>query len=354
MLIKIKNAIRKKIVNSIREKIKKNVARVPYNKNAIFNDKGLPIACGAYRFISNEGNTGLAGLRHDPSLKALLRMLSFTAAGGKLIYLPMYAGIPTPENVEMYSIIGHATDTPVDYLKKARTINIVNGDFVPPGRFYPMPDVEKKYDFLIATWAGDILHKHWDLVMEMLPLLCDNHKLCLIVYKGNIKDSEREIINKFIKNGNLFLIEKWTTKEEFPIRLNESRILIVPSEWDNKPRILDQALLCDIPIVVNENIYGGRKFINEKTGYLGAPHDLANVSLRLLKNLNEKKHTRSWYLENHGPYNAAIKLTKLVNETFNADFKLIYEDKRKFLFEKEYIKRIGMSQKLEDYLLSIL
>lgn len=354
MLKKIKTATREKIVDMLRKKIKKNVVKIPYNKNIIFNDRGLPNDCGVYKFISKEGNTGLVGVKHDPSLKALFRMLSFTAAGGKLIYLPMYAGIPTEENVEMYSIIGHATDTPADYLKKAKTINIVNGDFVPPGRFYPMPDIEKKYDFLIATWAGDIIHKHWDLVMEMIPTLCENHKLCLIVYKGRIKSDEREIINKFIKTENLILLERWTTKDEFPILLNESRILIVPSEWDNKPRVLDQALLCDVPVVVNKNIYGGHKFITEKTGCSALPHELGNASLALLQNSAGKIQTRAWYLENHGPYNAAIKLTKLVNETFNADFKLIYEDKRKFLFEKEYIKEIGMSQKLEDYLLSIV
>lgn len=331
------------------EKIKINVSNLPYNKSAVFNFNSLEKTSGVHKLCSEKGEVGLVSVIHTPSFKALKRMTDFTKKGGKFIYLPMFAGIPLPDEAPMYSIISHATPKPAEYLKKSNTINVSTTDFLPIGRFYPMPDVEKKYDFFIVTWAGDIKHKRWDLVVQLIEELCPQYKLCVLAYKGTPSRDEQNIINEFVDKGNLTFITKWISKENFPIIMNSAKVLIVPSEWDNHPRIMDQALLCNIPIVVNKNIYGGQKLINKSTGILSSPEDLSKNAEIVLKELTGKAKTREWYLDNYGPYNATIKLTACINEVFGTKFKIVYEEGREFMFEEDYIIKCGLPESIQNY-----
>ncbi len=42
------------------------------------------------------------------------------------------------------------------------------------------------------------------------------------------------------------------------------------------PRVITEALLTDLPILVNENILGGWKYVNEKTGvFFRDEHDIS-------------------------------------------------------------------------------
>lgn len=160
--------------------------------------------------------------------------------------MPMWAGLPKPEEVKMYSGAGYATLSPAEYLKAIPTTSLSLTDFLPIGRFCPL-NMDKEYDFMIVTWAGDIKHKRWG----------PSFKMVVIAYKGNIYRKELNIINKYKENGQLTFINFLVSKDEFPKILNQSKVMVVPSEWDNHPRIMDQALLCNVPLAVNINIYGG-------------------------------------------------------------------------------------------------
>ena len=50
---------------------------------------------------------------------------------------------------------------------------------------------------------------------------------------------------------------------------NQSKFILVPNQTDASPRILTEALCCDLPALVNYNILGGWKYIEpDSSGYL--------------------------------------------------------------------------------------
>ena len=66
-------------------------------------------------------------------------------------------------------------------------------------------------------------------------------------------------------NGNLEIkgFQKYWT---FIKILKSCRFLFLPNVYDASPRILSEALACDVPAIVNKNILGGWKYINNQTG----------------------------------------------------------------------------------------
>ena len=129
----------------------KYVEQLPYNPKAGINRKLVEGASGVTPLrTDNDKDIGLAQIRRTPTLKAYLAILYFVNKGGKLIYMPMWAGLPRPEEVKMYSGAGYATLEPPDYLKVIPTIPLSLTDFLPIGRFYPL-NIGKKYDFIIVT-----------------------------------------------------------------------------------------------------------------------------------------------------------------------------------------------------------
>ncbi len=340
-------------LNRIKQRITQNVNTIDYNPKAIFNSEGLESNCGVLRMYSEKGACGLCNVIHTPTEKAYSRLLEFTGNGGKLIYMPMLAGLPEKEDAPMYSLIGYATAEPADYLKEYNLTEVFDGCFLPIGRFYPVPGTLKKFDFLIVTWAGDIKHKRWDLVPGLIKKLCPEHTMCIIAYKGVPSRAESDIIDKYTRNGKLVFINEWVPKDEYPALLNSSRVMIIPSEWDNKPRIMDQALLCNIPLAVNSNIYGGSRLITPETGKLAPPESLADRAKEVLASLAGKTVTRDWYLENHGPYNATLELVERVNEIFDTDHKVLYSEGKKFMFLKKYVINCKIPKEQEKYFLSL-
>jgi hypothetical protein len=219
---------------------------------------------------------------------------------------------------------------------------------LPIGRFNPKA-VEKEYDFLIITWARDVYHKRWDIVLELIEKLCPKYKMCVLAYEGSPSKKDLMIIKKYEKIGQLKFINKWVKKEEFPLLMEKCRVLIVPNEVDNQPRIIDQALLLNIPLAVNENLYGGKKLISERTGKFSPPAKLAECAEWVLRNLAGKTETRSWYLKNYGPYNAARKYTAFINKVFGTDYRLVCMEDSGFMFTPEYMNSIvGLPENYQD------
>ncbi len=336
-------------IKSIIRLIKKNVAEKPYESNVTYYFESTIPNTGVFEALSDKGKCGLAIIKYTPPLQTYKKLEAFTRLGGKLIYLPIWPGLPRANEVSMYSLIGYATRKPAHYLLKTNTINLTSTDFAPMGRFHPIQNIEKKYDFFIVTWAGDITHKRWDLVVKIIPKICEKYKMCVLAYKGTPSKKDLRIISKYEQKGNLKFINEFVPKDQFVTLLNSSKVMIIPNEWDNHSRIMDQALLCNVPLVVNKNIYGGVKLITNSTGVLSEPENLAIDAIQLLGRMKENLETRSWYLEQFGSYSSAIRFTKVINKIFNTDYKIIFDKDLKFIFKEEYIKKCAIPETISSY-----
>merc|ERR1711948_193934 len=75
------------------------------------------------------------------------------------------------------------------------------------------------------------------------------------------------------------------SQEEYFNYLKQSRFAFLPQVHDASPRVITQALSLDIPLLMNDNIIGGWKYLNHKTGEFF--HDMSDfrASLkRILRN----------------------------------------------------------------------
>ena len=336
------------------QRIAHTVKAISFNPKAIFPSDFKFKGSGLCRIVACRPKDkypaliGIVQIKNRLTKKALKEAYSFAKKGGKFVAIPTYPGIPTRQQVKICSFSGYTTFKPAGYLKKIPHIPLGVTDFLPIGRFNPKA-IKKEYDFLIITWARDIYHKRWDITLKLIEELCPKHKMCVLAYTGSPAKQDLPIIKKYENKGQLKFINQWVSKEEFPVLMQKCRVLIVPSEKDNQPRIMDQALLLNIPLAVNENIYGGKKLICEKTGRLSSPENLAECAKWVLQNLAGKTETRSWYLKHYGPYNAARHFTAFINKVFGANYRLICVEGVEFMFTSEYINSIvGLPEEYQD------
>ena len=337
------------------QKISHIVKNTHFNQKAVFpsdfeiGNSGLCrlVACGPKDEFPV--SIGIAQVKGRLTKMALREAYSFAKKGGKFICIPTRSGIPNKQQIKICFLAGYTTLKPANHLKQIPNIPLGMTDFLPIGRFYPLPNIRKKYDFFMVTWARDIRHKRWDIVVQLIEELCPNYKICVVAYKGIPSRRDFNIINKFVKKRNLTFINKWVSKKDFPVLMNSSKVLIVPSEWDNQPRIMDQALLCNIPLAVNEDLSGGKKLICERTGKLASSNNLVECSKKVLQNLAGKTETRSWYLQHFGPYNAARRYTTFINKVFGTNYRLVCMEGYEFMFTSKYMDSInGLPEDYKD------
>jgi hypothetical protein len=94
-------------------------------------------------------------------------------------------------------------------------------------------------------------------------------------------------------------------------RLGECRYLIIFSRYDASPRIIMDALISDIPVLLNESILGGWKYINKDTGKLFF-HD-ADVRRTVTEFTAGRYAPRKWIDANHDVRRSQAALARAVN-----------------------------------------
>ena len=124
----------------------------------------------------------------------------------------------------------------------------------------------------------------------------------------------------------------WTNNETEYNTANKqykkSKFVVVPNTVDASPRILTEALCYNLPCLVNYNILGGWKYVNEQTGeFFHDENDIEEQAKKLMNNLN-KYEPQKYFLNNHGKHKegkeflAFIKriIPKLKNKMENLEY----------------------------------
>ena len=101
--------------------------------------------------------------------------------------------------------------------------------------------------------------------------------------------------------------------------LKQSRFSFLPQVHDASPRVSTQALSHDVPFLMNANIKGGWKYMDQKTGEFF--HDMSNfrTSLeKIIKNADVPYHyePRKWITEHQGNERAGKRLYEFVRDNF--------------------------------------
>jgi GR25 family glycosyltransferase involved in LPS biosynthesis len=199
-------------------------------------------------------------------------------------------------------------------LDKVPTIDIAESDFKHKEWYTPSPDL-KEYDFIYSCAKDDdacsdgwqAYNRNWSLFKKVMPILFGKYKLKgLLVGRKNC-----DIDEKYKKYATVTdFLPYW----DFIDKMKKSRFIMIPNYSDASPRVITEALALDLPVLMNRNIYGGWKYINNQTGEFFSNED--NFEPALIKILSYNYKPREWFFDNYGDYNTGIKLKNFIKGIF--------------------------------------
>ena len=176
----------------------------------------------------------------------------------------------------------------------------------------PDKTIKKKYDFIYVCLKVDekkekcddwaTYNKNWSLAKKCLDIFCNKYKLkgLLIGRKG----CKLPPGCKYMETTNML------NYDDLKKKYNQSRFIFIPNEKDASPRVLTEALATNIPCLVNKNILGGWKYVNEETGeFFTNEKDIEKPLDILLDKIKNKKYSpRDYFIKNYSVKNSGKRL----------------------------------------------
>lgn len=191
----------------------------------------------------------------------------------------------------------------------------------------PDTSVEKVYDFVYICLKQDqkkdkcddwaTYNKNWDLAKRCLKVMCQKFKL-----KGLLigrKDCEIDgMCHKLMDTTNML------NYSEMQECYRKAKFLFVPNKADASPRVLTEALLSDIPVLVNQNILGGWKYVNHETGaFFNDESDISKGITSIQNGLETKKFSpRNNFLKEYGVVNSGRRLKRFLYYNFGSQINI--------------------------------
>lgn len=201
--------------------------------------------------------------------------------------------------------------------------------------FYNMEGDEqkriKKYDFIyicckdsdtcpIDGWNS--INRNFDLALKCFPILCNEFNLKGLVV-GRVGCGLEE------KYGNKIEVVEWFDWHILQEKMRESRMLFVPNIYDASPRVVAECITKDVPVIMNQNILCGSKYITYETGELFSDENNLRSALTNLLNKEYKISPKKWWDENYSQEKSQKRLRDFLYESFPSELNGI--DRVKFI-----------------------
>jgi hypothetical protein len=167
----------------------------------------------------------------------------------------------------------------------------------------------KQYDFVYVCQSGPASEqvKGWELARRCLPVLVHGLGLRgLLVGRAEVTGlDELGCADRLEVAGEL----PWP---ELMRRFAASRFLFAPNGLDPSPRVIAEALLMNIPVLVNRHILGGWHQVNPFTGAFFESE--ADVTAGARACLTEWTSPRRWFASHLGPLRSGAVLAGLLRD----------------------------------------
>lgn len=235
-----------------------------------------------------------------------------------------------PYYLEMYMNICrgwlHCFKDPIKYIPIDKPHALISeSDFVNYKNLIP-DDTIKEYDFVYSCpkvnkdsgcndWVS--YNKGWEIAQKFIPILCEKLKLkgLLIGREGcELPEGSKEYLTT----------TGWLEYSEMIKTYKKCKFLFVPGIIDASPRIITEAMSLNLPCLINTNILGGWKYINDKTGALFDSNnidDFENIVTKFLEGMNQY-NPRQYIIDNYGPINSGKKLKEFLFENFKDELNI--------------------------------
>lgn len=183
-------------------------------------------------------------------------------------------------------------------------IAITNRDLVRGSNYQPIPGVQKRYDVVFnMNWLP---FKRHELFIEALAYSKANGRSLKTLWFGYHYSDEAREREKFLtqmvadKGLEVEFAETDFDLDVINRRYSESSVCVICSEGEGGPRVLTEAMLCDVPVVVTNDTAGGtHQVIESNTGRTcdPTPESLARCIHDVLDDQTQFE-PRRWALEN--------------------------------------------------------
>lgn len=184
--------------------------------------------------------------------------------------------------------------------------------------YKPDPAIQKEYDFIYVClddnekcepgWNWYI--RSWDLAKLCLEIMCSKYHLKgIIVGRTNCEFTD--------KCTGIVKTVPFLPFHEFQQEMQKCRFLFVPNVSDASPRVITEAMLYNMPVLVNKNIVGGwHNVVPDVTGeFFSSQYDI-ETALDKIVSPNAKYAPRDWYVTHRGLEVSGKVLADFLKKTY--------------------------------------
>jgi hypothetical protein len=184
---------------------------------------------------------------------------------------------------------------------------------------YPLDTtIEKEYDFMYVClddnekcepgWNWYI--RSWDLAKKCLEVMCSKYHLRgIIVGRTNCEFTD--------KCTGIVKTVPFLPFHEFQTEMQKCRMLFAPNVSDASPRVITEAMLRNLTVLVNRNIVGGwNNVVPGVTGeFFTSEFDIDKALDKLLAP-TASYTPREWYINHRGLLNSGKELADFLKEVY--------------------------------------
>jgi glycosyltransferase involved in cell wall biosynthesis len=112
---------------------------------------------------------------------------------------------------------------------------------------------------------------------------------------------------------------------EFQATLRQCRYLFVPNVYDASPRVISEAIIKGLPVLMNRGIVCGSKYITEETGELFTDENDIRLAIDKLVQKKDKINPQKWWSDHYSKKKSAIQLRNILKEWFPSSLEKVEE-----------------------------
>lgn len=301
-----------------------------------------------YRYLFDENNKMLpivlvSGFFRDDKEREMFN--EYVYNGIKVVGITAYKSFPKPVTDKTGD--NTSTSDPFDYYTNIKNwlccfrdpelygfddrhnlIDISESDFYDADE---EPDkTVKKYDFIYVCFKDsddcpmdgwNAVNRNYKLAIDCLPIMINEFKQKVLIV-GRVNCGLEKLY------GDNIEIVDFMPYFEFQEKLRQSRHLFVPNIYDASPRVVAEALIKDIPVLMNKSIVCGSKYINHETGELFTDENDIRFALNSLLGKKDKISPKNWWKKNY----SKKKMGKKFRDFLYKDYPDILENTKEVNF----------------------
>ena len=315
--------------------ISKNIPTLPRPFVNLYDEKGnkVNVILVSHPFTRKTGNNGSYEQYKYWSQNKGIHFIGVTSYSEfPSVYSNPYDTLSNPNDhswdhdyMKLFRVWLNCFRDPDKYIKDKTTKKalISESDFINE-KFKPNSNYQKEYDFMYICLEDDgnkncnqgwnYYIRNWELAKKCFKVMCLQFKLKGLVIgrkKCKLPDGCEQYITIKDKMSQDKLLEHY----------HKTKFLFLPNFADASPRTLTEALACDMRCLVNYNILGGWKYVNEHTGeFFRNEKDIKPALQKLLNNYDNYSPSQ-YFWNNYGKQNTGVKLRDfLIHNLPNLNF----------------------------------